>query len=147
MNKERIRVITICVIRKGDSVLVFEGYDHVKKQIFYRPLGGGIKFGERSLDAIQRELREEIGARLVNLQYRATLENIFTVYGKPGHELIVIYEGEFADSSLYDKELILGEEDNGDPIKAMWMPLADFRAGKYPLYPTGLLKLLEEENE
>lgn len=87
---------------------------------------------------------KRFNAELVNLRYLATLENIFTVYGKPGHEFIVIYEGKFADRSFYEKELLLGEEDNGDPIKAIWMPLSDFRAGKYPLYPTGLLELLEK---
>ena len=34
MNPQQIRVITICIIRKNDSIFVFEGYDHVKEQTF-----------------------------------------------------------------------------------------------------------------
>ncbi len=142
MKLQRIRVITICIIRKDDSILVFEGYDHVKGETFYRPLGGGIEFGEPSIEALRREFREEINAELTELRYLATLENIFTVYGKTGHEFIVTYEGKFADAALYEKEIIVGFEDNGDRFKALWISLADFRAGKFPLYPTGLLELL-----
>lgn len=145
MMPKRIRVITIGVIRKDDSILVFEGYDSVKEETFYRPLGGGIDFGEYSIDAVRREFREEINAELANLRYLATLENVFEVNGRKGHEVIVIYEGEFTDCSLYEKEEIVGLEDNGIKFKAIWMPLDEFRSGKHPLYPTGLLALLGDK--
>ena len=142
--RQRIRVIAICIIRRDDEILVFEGYDHVKDETFYRPLGGGIEFGENSLDALRREFREEINAELKNVHYLQTLENVFQVYGNPGHEVIFIYTGELADPTLYDKEVMVGFEDNGDRFKALWMPLDNFRSGRYPLYPTGLLELLEK---
>ena len=142
MTIQQIRVITICIIRKGDSILVFEGYDHVKNQTFYRPLGGGIEFGESSSKALQREFKEEINAKLTNLSYFRTLENIFTCYGRTGHEIVIIYKGEFANKTFYDKSVIIGKEDNGDAFKALWMPIADFKKGQFPLYPDGLLELL-----
>ncbi len=142
MRPQQIRVITICLIYKDDSILVFEGYDHTKAQTFYRPLGGGIDFGETSLDALQREFHEEINAQLVNLRYFCTLENIFTCYGETGHEIVIIYTGEFADKSIYDKNVIVGREDNGDAFKALWMPISGFQKGRFPLYPDGLLEIL-----
>lgn len=144
MPPRHIRVISICIVRREDQILVFEGYDHVKDQTFFRPLGGGIEFGESSLEALKREFREEIGAELKNLRYLATLENIFEVYGTPGHEVIFVYAGELAEPTLYEKEIIIGFEDNGDRFKALWRSLDTFRSGRYPLYPTGLLELLEE---
>lgn len=60
MQPGHIRVITICITRRDYKNLAFEGYGHIRDQVFYRPLGGGIKFGEPSLDAVQREFREEI---------------------------------------------------------------------------------------
>ena len=143
MRPQYIRVIAIAIIRRDDQILVFEGYDHVKDQTFFRPLGGGVEFGESSLEALRREFSEEINAKLTNLRYRATLENIFEVYGEPGHEVIFIYEGELVDKTLYEKEVIVGFEDNGDRFKALWRSLDTFRFGRYPLYPTGLLALLE----
>ncbi len=145
MHLKQIRVITICIIRKGDSILVFEGYDPTRDQTFYRPLGGQIEFGEYSLDALRREFREEINAELVNLRYVQTLENIFTAYGKLWHEVIIIYEGELAKQSLYNRDIIIGQEDNGESFKALWAPLSDFQTGKFPLYPDGLLELLLKE--
>lgn len=39
MGKEQIRPIAICVFRRDNRILVGEGYDPVKKESFYRPLG------------------------------------------------------------------------------------------------------------
>ena len=143
MNPQHIRVISICIIRRDDEILVLEGYDHVKDKTFYRPLGGGVEFGESSFDALKREFHEEIGAELKNLHHVKTVENIFEVYGKPGHEVVFIYTGELVDAALYEKNVIVGVEDNGDHFKAVWMPLETFRSGRYPLYPDELLELLE----
>ena len=49
-----IRPIVICVFSFNGRVLIAEGYDPTKRQIFYRPLGGGIEFGELSQDALVR---------------------------------------------------------------------------------------------
>ena len=59
-KKKRIRPLAICIFRNRDRILVAEGYDSVKDEYFYRPLGGGIEFGESSVETICRELREEI---------------------------------------------------------------------------------------
>jgi 8-oxo-dGTP pyrophosphatase MutT (NUDIX family) len=59
-NMNRIRPLAICVFRNEDRILVNEGYDPVKQEAFYRPLGGGIEFGESSMDTVCRELMEEL---------------------------------------------------------------------------------------
>jgi ADP-ribose pyrophosphatase YjhB (NUDIX family) len=144
MSKHKIRPLAIGIFRRDDRILVCEGYDLVKQQTFYRPLGGGIEFGERAADAVVRELREEIGAEMINPRYLGTLENLFTYDGKPGHEIVMVFAGELADPALYTCETVAGCEDNGGEFKAVWKPLADFAAGGAPLYPDGLLELLEQ---
>ncbi|MEX2081522.1 MAG: NUDIX domain-containing protein, partial [Dehalococcoidia bacterium] len=67
-------------------MLVFRGYDAVKEQAFYRPLGGGIEFGETAEEAVIREMREEIGAETRVMRHLMTVENLFTYEGQPGHE-------------------------------------------------------------
>jgi len=142
VSQGRVRPIVICVFRRGEAILVAQGYDRVKDETFYRPLGGGIELGESSRDGIVREMREELGARIKDLRYLGTVENVFTCDGKPGHEIVMVYEAAFADESLYRAETLQGREDDGSEIAVMWKPMADFRAGKEPLYPEGLLELL-----
>ena len=139
----QIRPIAICVFRHNDCILVAEGYDPVKKEHFYRPLGGGIEFGEYSEQTIQRELREELGAEVCDLNYLGTLENVYVFNGAPGHEIIQIYDGVFKDARLYEQTEILGQEvDIDDSFRAVWKHIDEFGDGKSILYPTGLLKLL-----
>lgn len=145
MTQHCIRPIVLCIFRRGREVLVHEGYDPVKDRYFYRPLGGGIDFGEQSRDAAAREMKEELGADVCNLRYLGTLENIFTYDGNPGHEIVLIYEADFADSSVYErKEAPQAVESNGVPIKTVWVALDSLDAADaLPLYPDGLLELLQ----
>ena len=72
-----IRPIAICVLRRGDEILVMEARDDSRDLTFYRPLGGGIEFGERSDVAVRRELLEEIDAELEELYLLTIFENLF----------------------------------------------------------------------
>lgn len=144
MKPGKVRAIAICVLRRGGAIFVFEGHDTLKGETFYRPLGGTIEFGEHSSQTVRRELREEIGAEITNLRYLGALENIFIHEGQPGHEIVLVYEADFADAALYDRALVVGYEDDGKPFEALWMPMTDFSDGKYPLYPDGLLEMLVE---
>jgi len=137
-----IRPIAICLFRHNDKILVLEGYDPSKGETFYRPLGGGIEFGERSIDTIHREIMEEIDAEVKDLVYLGSLENIFTFDGKPGHEIVQVYDGALADPGLYKQAVILGHEvDVEEHFRAMWKSLDEFGPGKAILYPDGLLEM------
>ena len=142
MRKDAIRAIAICVFRNGDRILAAEGFDSIKQQSFYRPLGGAIEFGERSGDTVRRELLEEIKAEVTDLRYLGVLENVFVYEAEKGHEIVVVYDGRFTDSSLYQKPVISGNE-FGSPIRAMWVDPNETGPGKPPLYPTGLTELLQ----
>ena len=89
----QIRPLAICIFSHGNKILVSEERDPAKGEIFYRPLGGGIEFGEHSTDTIHRELIEEIEAKVKDLVYLGTIENIFTFNGIPGHEIVQVYDG------------------------------------------------------
>lgn len=143
MRAEKIRPIAICVCRDGDRILVAEYYDKEKDQIFYRPLGGTIEFGERGEETARRELGEEIGAELGEVRYLGMLENIYTYEGVRGHEIALVYDGRLSDPGFYLKDSIQGDE-LGKPFKVVWKRLDEFGPGKPPVYPDGLLELLGE---
>ena len=138
----QIRPIALCVFQNDNRILVFEGYDKVKDEIFYRPLGGGIEFGERSEDAVRRELKEELKVDITDLKYLGMLENIYTFNGGSYHEVVMIYDGSLIEAEMYEQDLIRGKEANGDDIRAMWKSLDEFEEGKSILYPPGLMEIL-----
>jgi 8-oxo-dGTP pyrophosphatase MutT (NUDIX family) len=143
VKKNRVRAIAICVFHNGDRILVAEGFDELKNQKFYRPLGGTIEFGEYSDETVRRELMEEIQVEVSDLRYLGTLENIFTFNGKKGHEIVFIYDGKLIDAALYEKDILQGDE-LGTPFQAIWLDLRTIGPGSPPLYPTGLTELLNE---
>lgn len=137
-----IRPIVLAVIWRGDALLVFEARDDVKDETFYRPLGGGVEFGESSTEALKREFAEELDAEIVVKDRLGVLENVFTWQGRPGHEIAFLYEAAFVDASRYQREEMKILD---DPATARWVPLADFRDGGKILYPRGLLGILSPE--
>ncbi|ASN04785.1 NUDIX hydrolase [Virgibacillus necropolis] len=147
MRKGIIRPLVICIFQKDDSILVAEGYDPVKKDYFYRPIGGGIEFGEKSSDALIREVDEEIDATICDLHYIGTIENLFTFSGDIGHEIVQVYDARFVDGSIYEKGSFIGKEDNGTTFKALWIALPEFRNGKSRLVPEELLDLIQQNNQ
>jgi 8-oxo-dGTP pyrophosphatase MutT (NUDIX family) len=141
----QIRPLAICIFSHNGKILVSEEHDPSKGETFYRPLGGGIEFGEYSVETIRRELKEEISAEVTDLVYLGTLENIFIFNGIPGHEVVQVYDGALVESGLYEQAAISGHEaDVNLPMKVIWKSLDEFGPGKSILYPTGLLELLRD---
>ncbi|MFZ2358826.1 MAG: NUDIX hydrolase [Anaerolineae bacterium] len=144
MSNQRIRAVALCAVMHGDRVLVRRHLDGRIDPIFYRPVGGTIEFGERSSEAARREVKEEIGAELANLRLLACVENLFDYNGEVGHEIVFIYRADFIDPTLYHREVIDGQEADGQDFVAVWLPLAAFTPDQ-PLYPVALLDLLRQE--
>ena len=138
--RELARPIAIAIVRRDDRVLVFAVPDRVKNLTGYRPPGGTIEFGETGAQTVVREIKEELGVDVVDPRYLGTLENIFSYLGKPGHELVRVYETRFADPSLYERDQFACVEANGVAFTCEWKPVAAFRPEE--LYPTGLLELI-----
>ncbi|MGD1950306.1 MAG: NUDIX hydrolase [Leptolyngbyaceae cyanobacterium] len=135
MGKPRIRPIALGLIQHQGHIFVSEGYDTAEKTTFYRFLGGGIDFGETSINALRREFQEEIQAELINLEYLTCLDNIFVCNGKPGHELIQLFRCDFADSEFYclDQTYTLVEGKNTHD--AIWISVDKVRSGVLNLVP------------
>ncbi|NMG09961.1 NUDIX hydrolase [Brasilonema sp. UFV-L1] len=145
-----IRVIALGLIRDGQyaksadigtRIFVSEGYDPVKQQTFYRAMGGGVEFGETSLEALKREFQEEIQAELTNIRYLGCLENIFIYNGQPGHEIIQLFESDFVDSKFYELEKFVFSE--GERQKtALWVDTNRLKSGELRLVPEQFLDYL-----
>lgn len=142
MTTPRIRPLAIAVVKRGGELLVSEGHDDLKGETFYRPLGGGIEFGEPAEVALRREFREELAAELTNVVLLGVLENIFTVFGRSGHEIVFVFEADLADRSWYERDTMGTVLDEGSEV--LWR---DFTDGDSILYPDGLAELLAKSAE
>jgi len=141
-----IRPLAICIFSHRGRILAAKGHDPIKLQHFYRPLGGGIEFGEPAVETLHRELREELGVEIKDLRYIGALENIFTFNGMIGHEIVFVYDGAFIDASLYEREQIEGREDSDNlQFTVEWKRLDEF-TDEAPMYPDGLIDLLRSSN-
>ena len=138
---DRVRPIAISIIRNNDKVLVYERQDDITGKNFYRLVGGCIEFGESSNTALKREFEEELSLDIKNTKLISIFESIFTFNSKEMHEIVFLYESKFADSSIYNKDIINGLE--GDrAFNAIWILVDDFLKKKYKIYPEEIIDYL-----
>lgn len=148
--KKQIRCLALAIIRnKRGEILVHFARDPVKNENFFRPLGGGIEYGETASHAVVREFEEELGYKIRVTAAPRVFENLFTYRGRPGHEIVFLFEAEFEDPNAYDhREMDIIEK--GVPSgKAIWISKSDVDREEGRLYPNGIVELVfkTEANE
>ncbi len=140
MNKfKEIRPIVLGLAVKNNKLLVSEGFDSVKNQTFYRCLGGGIEFLEKSEVALKREFLEEINKNITIKDFLGISESIFTYEGKRAHELILFYSIELSNEDFQEEYKFI---DNNRSYTAKWVDIKDFKDNKKILYPEEVLKYI-----
>ncbi|MFC7235923.1 NUDIX domain-containing protein [Halosegnis marinus] len=141
-DRRNVRPQVLGVPRRGDELLV-EYYDEADEQ-FYRPLGGGIEFGEPSDEAVVREFAEELDAVVAAGEVLGTMENRFRWADEPFHQLVVVRAVSFRDGTRYERERFTVTESDGSRRPATWERLDSFGDGKR-LLPAGIERLLRGE--
>ncbi len=136
---KEIRPIVLGLAIKNHKLLVGEGFDKSKNEHFYRCLGGGIAFLEKSSDALKREFSEEVHANIIINDFLGISENIFTYKGKNAHELVLIYSIDIPDEYYQEEYHII--DDKADYM-ARWIDIDDFKNKSKILYPEDIFKYL-----
>ena len=95
---------------------------HNTQDTYYALLGGRVKFGENSADAVRREIREELGKEVEITGDISTVENFFEIKGKKYHEIMFIHKVEFVNDD--DKKIEYTLKD----IQYEWISLEDFES-------------------
>lgn len=109
---------------------------------FHRLIGGGVEFGETALEAVIREVHEELGATLVDPVLLGVLENIFESDGLPGHEVVFVHSGRLDPPDTIPPEGGMFA-DNDRPMPVEWRRVDD-DVEPIPLYPSGAGRLVRE---
>ena len=92
-----LRTSALIFNKSQDKVLLFK----VKDRDFYLLPGGRVEELEKSIDAIKREIVEELGEEYSNLNYKyiCTSEEFANSKGYNNHQINIIYK------TIYDREI------------------------------------------
>ena len=139
--RDSIRAIALGVPFRDGRILVSAVTEDDGKVKGWRPLGGGVDFGEPAEAAVIRELREELQAEAEVVAALGIFENIYAHQGQTGHEVVFAYQVRLIQPGLAaaDDFVVV---DGGFRDRAAWVPLVDFTAGRETLLPDGLLPLV-----
>jgi 8-oxo-dGTP pyrophosphatase MutT (NUDIX family) len=138
MNRSDIKAKAMVVFRRGNEILLNEVREKDGTLKGYRPPGGHVEFGEKSIETARREIMEEIGAEIDNLKLLGVLESNFVYYDIPGHEIIFMYEASFLNKSYYQKDsFIAHEHSDNSHFELFWID-PDKLPSNIKLFPDNL---------
>lgn len=129
MNAPRRTVLRVraYIRRDGHTLLARLG------PIYFLP-GGRLEAGERIVDGLRRELREESGAELRQIEAAGVHENEWTENGEPIHEINFLFRAEI------ELEIFAAPIITNDPgVELCWV--SDQQLAALDLRPSGLLDL------
>ncbi len=103
---------------------------HNTNDTYYALLGGRVKFGENSADAVRREIKEELGKDVEIMGYISTIENFFELKNKKYHEIMFIHKVEFVNDNDKEIEYTLKniEGNTEKDIQYEWISLDDLES-------------------
>lgn len=143
MEPRRPRTIALAVVMQQDHLLLQPVHAPDGTLRGWRPLGGGVEYGERAADAVAREVREETTRHIEVVSLLDVSEHIFDWYGETGHEVVFQYVVRFADGQAPpDLAPLACIEDDGGRFEACWLPLAEVVGGAYEIFPQGFVERL-----
>jgi ADP-ribose pyrophosphatase YjhB (NUDIX family) len=132
------------LFRHRGQILTISAQDPDKPEPHYGVPGGGVEFGETSEQALRREMREELGAEIADLNLLFVSEEVFALQGQIYHAIVFLYEGRFVDLGFYDQPVIPYVEGPEPRANATWMPASVFVSGEKRLVPQRLVKMLQQ---
>ena len=133
-----LRTSVLIFNKENNKILLF----NVEDRDFYLLPGGRIEELEKSIDAIRREVNEELGKEYANLKYEyiCTSEEFVNSNGYNNHQINIIYK------AIYNKEIkeytFHGLE--GKWIKFKWIDIKEI--DKISIYPSMIKEIIKGKN-
>lgn len=128
MNKYKNK-IEICVrgiIQRQGKILVCKN----KEKDYYFFPGGHIDFGENVKEALEREIKEELGLSIKKYSFIGAVENFYKENSQKHHEIILVFEIKVDNAKLQSKEnhLEFFLKDKKELTKEKVLPIALIKA-------------------
>lgn len=103
--------------------------------------GGRVKSNEDSISALEREVQEEMQLEIENIKPIGIIENFFDTPNARYHEYMWLFDAEFVDKSIYDKEEIIAHEGEKEML-FKWLDITELE--KADFRPSIALKYIKE---
>lgn len=136
MFREKIRVTAKGIVRRGNKILVIEE----KEDRYFRLIGGGVEFMEKTHETLVREFKEEINVDIKEYKFIDVIENIFCFKEMNMHELCFLYEVVLSDEYYKIEEYDVTADII--PSKAKWIDKEKFLSKNEKLLPEEILLYL-----
>ena len=144
MASEAVRGKVIGIFLREGEVLVHKAYNGDSDEHWFIPPGGGIEFEEISIEALKREILEELNWEINVLSLLGVFESIHTINGRREHEIVFAYLASPADEKMLKQDRIEVIEPDGARQEMTWRHLDVFQEEKNLLYPDGLIERIKD---
>lgn len=132
-----LRVSVVIFNEEETKILLF----NVTGREFYMLPGGKINELEESIDAIKREVKEELGWENLEYKFLGISEEFVNDKGYNNHQIELIYKGIYKQK--IENEEFKGLE--GDWIKFKWIDIKEIN--NYKIYPDIVNKMIKESDK
>lgn len=132
-NEYKTRKTVRCILLNDKlelGLLLIDRNDKFGKMKHYETPGGGLENNENSLEALHREIQEEVGYTIKNVVYLCSISNEYNLLNRiDAADFYLAFIDEKVDISLdeYEKDIIKG---------IVWVPLLKYQEyyNEYPPY-------------
>lgn len=139
MSEGRIRFRAAAVFLIKNHILVHEVSNRDDGRKWFIPPGGGIHHGETSRAALVREIREELGWEIDDIESLGAFESLHSINGNEEHEVSFVYRATVPRSEA-GLDLASGIREADETGKIFrWVALPRLNQPTSLLYPHGLL--------
>lgn len=128
------RVSALVLNKEQDKILLF----NVEGRKFYMSIGGKAHELETSLEAIKRELKEELGWTNFDFSFLGVTENFVRDKGYNNHSIDLIYKAVYKDEIT--EKAFKGLE--GDWINFKWIDINEL--DNYEIFPKEIKNMLKD---
>ncbi len=142
MKEKSIRFRAAALFLFKGKVLVHKILNRSSGELWFIPPGGGVEYGESSIDALKREIQEELGWETKEHRFINSFESFHLINGIEEHEISFMYFATPVDESVYEIDEFLVVEANGSKQRFRWQTMESLAKPGSLLYPEGLLETI-----
>lgn len=140
---QHVRPAALCAIERDGAFLAFDIWDALTQRKVVRFPGGGIDYREYAIDAVRREMREELNTELDDVRFLGVIENIFGLKELPAHEIVFLFSARATNEAIYALDRNVAVEAN-EIVPLRWVALEEIESGRTTLVPDGALELIRK---